>query len=408
MCGISGFIGESSYPELSNSIIDNLFKHLELRGKDASGFWGCDKKNNIFYHKEPVKSGLFVDNACWKKVMEDYSPNMLLVHARASSPTSGAARINKNNHPFISSNKKIGAIHNGVLYESPQLKKLYEINSTTDSELLLRIFESNPDRFESIRTIFSCINKGHMAVAIGEKMGAEDTDLYLFRNEYRPMCIVDLRELVNQIFFVSSREVWDAAIGNTDYKCDLIELPVHELWHITNRSGKLDIGRYKAIASPLVELDLKEFTQLKINEEKAGDEIIISDLKKDDEVNYVKKYPNNFSGHQGVAYSYSPPVSKTNYVYPDDDNSGFNIVDDSNKGDFVGQVESYIKEIKSVLDDIQVDASNNYNEGNLTNEKIIELIDSLKNTKIDVKGTLAVLNNSLDRNSGHPGYGYDY
>src|SRR5690606_5672341 len=108
-------------------------------------------------------------------------------------------------------------VHNGVLHESPALKKLYEINSTTDSELFLRMYESDSNRMNSLASIFSKINKGHMAVAIGEKITNDEVDLYLFRNEHRPLCIVDLRELVGQIFFVSNREVWDAAIGDCEY-----------------------------------------------------------------------------------------------------------------------------------------------------------------------------------------------
>ncbi len=397
MCGVSGYIGKSTYPELSAMIIDNLFKRLELRGKDASGFWGCDSKGNIFYHKEPSKSSNFVDTAIWKKVTTDYSPNLLLVHARNTSPTSGHARTNKNNHPFVSSNKRIGVVHNGVLYESPVLKKLFEINSSTDSELFLRMYESDPDRMVSLSSIFSKINKGHMAVAVGEKITNDEMNLYLFRNVYRPLCVVDLRELVGQIFFVSNREVWDAAIGDCEYKCDLIEVPVHELWHFNLKNDQIEINKYKANFSELVESELTGINPIKITPGTLStDEKLITELNEHEEIDYAARYKNNptpiYPYQNKFAQTVVTQSDKTAFNYPEieDDDSGFNIIDDTSSNKKVSAVEKEIKEIKSILEDIDVMVNNASIEGSITEDKIKDLVESLKQTKMDLKSTLAI------------------
>lgn len=208
----------------------------------------------MLYHKEPVKSSDFVTKDVWQQT-PDYNPNMLLVHARGASKGLGDPRINYNNHPFTSLDKTIGLIHNGRIddCEYYHLKQKYDLKTQCDSELLLRIFESgdlqnkinlNRDfgdfdyshRLAGIRDIFSFINEGHMAVAIGERISNGSRMLWLFRNKYRPLWMVDMRQLLGQIFFVSEFDIWEDAIYETESYNELscsqkvIELPKEEVW----------------------------------------------------------------------------------------------------------------------------------------------------------------------------------
>lgn len=272
MCGISGFIGKSKNPELTFKLITRLFARLEKRGEDASGFWGVESNDaaSVLYHKEPVKSSEFVEKEIWKNVYE-YDPSLLIVHARGASSGVGSPSVNTNNHPFVNTNKSIGLVHNGRIDDSEYipLKQKYKTTSDCDSELLLRIFESgeyyspqqlkesfpnidNPHRMAGCKDIFSLINKGHMAVAVGERADKGQRLLWLFRNTHRPLWVMDLRNELGQIFFVSEPSIWDDAINDCELKglCKyqkFAELPVEEVWHfkISNDQTLGNIQRFK-------------------------------------------------------------------------------------------------------------------------------------------------------------------
>ena len=159
MCGICGFIGKSKKPDVSYELITKLFEKVESRGVDASGVWATQpgKEGEILYHKEPIKATEFVKKDVWKHI-QHLNPDLILCHARAATYGVGVPEVNKNNHPFCSSDRNVGVIHNGKVdkKEFYELKKMFHMFSDCDSELFLRIFEqerpSIPGIFRSIRT----------------------------------------------------------------------------------------------------------------------------------------------------------------------------------------------------------------------------------------------------------------
>lgn len=254
---MAGFIGESKNQVVSYQLITKLLEKSEIRGIDAAGYWGTEvgKDGHILYHKEPGKSSRFVKTAAWKQIFK-YNLNMLLVHARGASKGFGDPATNKNNHPFVSSDYSIGFVHNGRLDDSEyqHLKARYAANSHCDSELLLRIFEAaelysysqlkralgnpeNPKRLAGIKDIFTLITEGHMAVAVGERGPTDERMMWLFRNKHRPLWLIDMREYLGQIFFVSDPNIWEDAVyecismKNVSKTQKLIELPTEEIWY---------------------------------------------------------------------------------------------------------------------------------------------------------------------------------
>lgn len=186
--------------------------------------------------------------------VSSFNPSLMIVHARGASSGVGIPAINSNNHPFVNSNKSIGLVHNGRIEESEYqaLKQKYKVLSDCDSEILLRIFESaerysydeiqeysgyeNPHRLAGCRDIFSLINRGHMAVATGERGDQGERMLWLFRNEHRPLWIMDMRESLGQVFFVSEPSIWDDSVYKDGqlrkaFKSqNFVELPPEEIW----------------------------------------------------------------------------------------------------------------------------------------------------------------------------------
>lgn len=253
MCGIAGFIGHPKKAKLSYELITCLFEHLETRGVDAAGYWGTEVGNKILYHKQPSKSSDFIKTEHWNKLRK-LQLNMMLVHARATSKGGGHASINSNNHPFVNSNTTLAMVHNGTLDEATFLKDKYETLSQTDSEYLLRMYEHGLDtpyyaiegvpvdiakKMNGIKDIWSCISSGAMAVGIGERVDKDTRDLFLFRNEKRPMWLADLRRVLGQVFFFSSPDIWYRAMSdkeNLKKTCwgeqKLIELPPNQIWYM--------------------------------------------------------------------------------------------------------------------------------------------------------------------------------
>lgn len=215
-----------------------MFANSERRGTDAAGFWGADA-TKIFYHKEPNAASNFVQTKIWQDIIQ-YQPEIFLTHARGASKGVGGPEQNYNNHPFVNNSKTIGLIHNGRIadFEYQTLLEKYEVESNCDSEILLRIFENRLEyatlempvnRLSGIRDIFSYIHCGHMAVAIGEKTD-KGMSLFLFRNQHRPLWLIDLREQLGQIFFVSEPSIWLDSRPRNFRAVGLLELPSNEIW----------------------------------------------------------------------------------------------------------------------------------------------------------------------------------
>lgn len=228
-----------------------LFEKSETRGIDASGFWGVEKgvDGSVVFHKEPGRSSQFVKKDVWRS-LASHELNVLIVHARGASKGVGEPAVNSNNHPFTNSDRSLALIHNGRVddVEYQALRNKYEVRSNCDSEIILRIIE-NPDgavdmgkelyphRLAGISDVFSLINEGHMAVALGERGVSGDRMLWLFRNQFRPLWVADLREQLGQVFFFSEPSIWEEAV----HECGqlkpllksqkLIELPFNQVWY---------------------------------------------------------------------------------------------------------------------------------------------------------------------------------
>lgn len=265
MCGLSGFIGTSKKPKATYELITHIFRDLQTRGTDAAGIWGVEAKENprIVYHKAPIRSSEFVELPIWSKVQK-LNPNLLLVHARQTSPGVGHASNNANNHPFVSNNRQIALVHNGKIHEYSFLKDKYQTKTGCDSEILLRMYEAAAGRdpikvvgdgghlshlrpttpsevlkrMNGIQDVWSVVRNGSMAVGIGELTDDGKRCLWLFHNDKRPMWIADLRNTLGQIFFFSTVDIWHNALVACKNLKDIVrdtqklfELPEQEVWY---------------------------------------------------------------------------------------------------------------------------------------------------------------------------------
>lgn len=266
MCGILGFIGKSRNPRVSFDLANALFLKTEHRGEHATGFWACERgSGSVFYDKEPVKSSIYVTRDIWRKQFANIDADLFIGHCRQTSPNSGHEKFNKNNHPHASKDHNIALVHNGKIpeYYSP-LRNRYDLRSDCDSEILLAMFESgehqkdkaellnkefpnwSPEityRMQGLKELFSRVNYGHMAVAIGERSKITEGGrfLWLFREEERPLHVIDMRRSLGQIFFCSLPDIWKQAVEScpsvkeyiTSRDQPLIDFPPHNVWMLS-------------------------------------------------------------------------------------------------------------------------------------------------------------------------------
>lgn len=250
MCGLLGFIGDSKSPEFTKQLTTSLFIRTQSRGIDASGFYcaGDFDSKNIFYHKSPVPSSTFINQTEYKSIWKS-KLNMGMFHCRAASMGVGSPAMNQNNHPFVSTSNTKAVIHNGLIPKTEYdfFRNYYDVQTSCDSEMFLRILEQSGTFFENYENFLAYNNNSHYAVCYGQ-IDEETRDLYLFRNQFRPLFIADLIDKLGQIYFFSTYEIFTAALEDIRLNLDnakIYELEPNRVIHISfNRNKEFSIEEY--------------------------------------------------------------------------------------------------------------------------------------------------------------------
>jgi len=407
MCGITGVIGRSKNKEVTYQLLTRLFANCESRGKDASGFWGTEiNDGRILYHKEPEKSSDFVKGDMWKKVQK-INFDLMIAHARGTSSGVGGAYCNKNNHPFSSSDRSIGIIHNGRIPDSEYdvLKKQWELFSNCDSEIVLRIMESgelySPEdlkkihpnldirlasRLAAIRDIYRLANKAHMAIAVGERGKSEDKserNLWLFRNKYRPIWVADLRDVLGQLFFVSTPEIWHNSVMQTpsinkliNKSIKLSEIPPEEIWMFKINS-QTKVVETKEVLKYYVEIGNENETweptsnKIGIRQENPIAEVFTN---LDDKEDLIKTYskPNPTTVAAGNSTNVYTPTKSTSVA-----TNGSAKKDTIPLGDR-SSTYNKTKNNQAFSDDVYFSVKENSEEGQMYMKSINKKVDSIK------------------------------
>lgn len=277
MCGIVGFIGFPKNPAASFDLTTSLLVKTQTRGDDASGYWATETGEGddvpIYFSKEPTKSSEYVKSDIWK-AWQGKKIDLLISHCRASTKK-GSENINKNNHPFMTADRRTALVHNGSIPEFDTLKLSYNVSTECDSEILLRIMEQgalydldfmkkkigdiyldkektklikdiSKDEVPPIWTyrllglidVWERVNYGAMATAIAERWEDGTKALWLFRNKERPLHFIDATRSLGQYFVVSDRKIFRDAVEETPSVRNLIrggntllaEFPEDSIW----------------------------------------------------------------------------------------------------------------------------------------------------------------------------------
>lgn len=219
MCGVVGIVG---FSPVNQSIYDALTV-LQHRGQDAAGIVTIDE-NNYFRLR---KSNGLVQDVFQYQHMQRLQGNIGIGHVRY--PTAGSSSVSEAQPFYVNSPYGITLAHNGNLTNTEELrnnilkKARRHVNTNSDSEVLLNIFASELDKYDSYPltpdNIFSAIQavnniiKGAyacVAMIIGHGLVA-------FRdpNGIRPL-VIGKRIINNQIEYMVASE--SVALDTLDFE----------------------------------------------------------------------------------------------------------------------------------------------------------------------------------------------
>lgn len=208
MCRIAGFCGKS------NANTTALLKALLLvEGKSNPHGTGIVIKTqdgkNIF-KKKGVRGATFLLQG-YADFLNTQKYQYALAHVRFKT---AGEQSDRNSHPFgvMVKGKWHFGIHNGVIGCTDALAKEFGVNKApVDSETYFRcvakLQNSGKDKVDAIETVTHFISdKGDFAFAY-----MTEREVYLWRNEQRPLSIFDARSLGMGRFFASTKQMFEKA-----------------------------------------------------------------------------------------------------------------------------------------------------------------------------------------------------
>lgn len=172
MCGIFGFSCKKKQRDDSKTIIENLLRLSEKRGKDASGIAVlCDRQAHVV--KIPERSSMLLSVSASQRLLDMFmachtSYPLLIGNARLA--TNGSEYSSDNNQPVVT--KHSVGVHNGMIVNEEtiwrkfsSLKKEYDV----DTEVVLKLYEyfieKGNDAIDAIRGVYKEI-EGAATLAI--------------------------------------------------------------------------------------------------------------------------------------------------------------------------------------------------------------------------------------------------
>ncbi|MBA2306652.1 glutamine--fructose-6-phosphate transaminase (isomerizing) [Candidatus Dependentiae bacterium] len=184
MCSVVGYVGKN----LSRAFVIEGLTRLEYRGYDSAGF-ACihSADNSIMY----TKSQGGISNLLRNFETFPIDGYVGMGHTRWS--THGAASV-ENAHPHFDCNKKISIVHNGIIENFHELKKMlqkqgHQFKSQTDTETVAHLFESLLKEHKNLKSaVLALVNLLEGAYAF-TLMLADYPSLLVVVRKRSPVCI---------------------------------------------------------------------------------------------------------------------------------------------------------------------------------------------------------------------------
>lgn len=217
MCGIVGYIGK----KVKASFLIEKLKKLEYRGYDSSGLGTMVDGEQKIYKAVGKISNLE------KIVPTDLQVSKAVTHTRWA--TNGKV-TEKNAHPHLSKNKVWSIVHNGIIENSEQIRKIlkFEPESETDTSAVVQLLEEkNVKSVEEFIDVFNSLSGSFSIIAenknISEKMflAKRHSPLFIAKNEENdfliasdPICFTDF---ANEYYTFDDNEFAEVEMGKIKF-----------------------------------------------------------------------------------------------------------------------------------------------------------------------------------------------
>lgn len=155
MCGIAGYFSFGDRKPKKEQLED-IFKMLETRGTDASGYAFIDD-DKLKVTKDAVKSSELIQRNSWQSLI---LPKCMILHTRAK--TQGTEKNNMNNHPIFTKDG-LCIVHNGMIYNDCEIFNKSKRDGEVDSEAILKVLSEK--KKDPVKNLFTKI-AGSFAIAI--------------------------------------------------------------------------------------------------------------------------------------------------------------------------------------------------------------------------------------------------
>ncbi len=135
----------------------------ESQGHGAAGLMGEFDTEYVAWKKRPVPCGQFLEDT----LIKGRVPHLLGVHARSGANYPDDRAYDKHHHPFHG--KHVMLMHEGYAHENwfPLAERLgVELDTNTDSELLMWLVDSQPTVLEGVRHAFKVLDDWTIGTAI--------------------------------------------------------------------------------------------------------------------------------------------------------------------------------------------------------------------------------------------------
>jgi len=240
MCRIFGWTGELHSPEQLKKVsllIKGLILSEEERNPHGTGLCVYSQSSGHQLLKKGLRGSAFVLRGYPDAVLK-IKMRSVIGHVRFK--TSGE-QSDKNAHPFgfrIKGEWMFG-IHNGIIGCANALTKKYNIkpfavDSATFFACLAKVAESKGLEEAIEEVSYEASLTGDFAFAILKK-----GEIYLWRNEARPLCFFDLRKEGLGRVFCSTREMFEKAVSLAGLKFKEVpyfEAKPHRLYKVGHKT----------------------------------------------------------------------------------------------------------------------------------------------------------------------------
>lgn len=213
MCGIIGvsFSKSLNDPRLVKYAVDGFtesFIEASVRGIDASGVLVLNKGGDFYVYKAPMPSYDLVDTPEYAALMDKVGPSTIAIVGHTRAATTGSPQVNDNNHPIVSD--PLVGVHNGVIWNHRDIRKLYGAVAEVDSSVILSVLaDAMKDDLLTTKHMSKSLKQleGSWAIAVADMR--QDV-LYVARNNTSPMFIGRSRQLKHMLPFGSTANIVNA------------------------------------------------------------------------------------------------------------------------------------------------------------------------------------------------------